>query len=769
MGIGRRARLAECGGVVIGLAVLAVLYFWPVLRPQAQRSFGGDFSAYTYPTRLYIAQEVGQGRLPHWSPHVGFGFPLLADIETAAFYPVSLLTSLLAGPFVSYRALELQLVLHFVLAGLGMFLLLRRVDSHPLAALFGAVTFMLCGFFWAHSSHLTVVQSACWGPWALLAGLRLAERPGARPAVATGVVLALSLLGGHPQIAYYVGLALIVTLAIVWGSARLPEGRRVRVGHLAAGTAGAFLLAVGLAAIQLAPTALLAVDSIRWGAAPDFLLSGSLPRENLITLVIPLAFFRTPSWVSVDEFHFYNGVVPLVLAAWVLVAARSRWVWLFGALALLGLVVALALPFTEWIGGAALFRIPARAVYLVDLGVAGLASLGIDALLRAPDKAKPGDRRLLLALWAVCLVATAGGVWLALRGVPAPIRESLAPDFTLQYLWLLGLLLASVTALAVVRRLRPVPLVTAAVVTGILLVDVLFTVPRTMAWTPVPPAGHWPPRRDLARLARELGPHRVLNEHLFRRSPMMEANVGLIYRLPSATLYSSLPLRRYERFRKHLLATPPAVPERYDLMGVRYVASNRDVGSTPGRYAGDAEAPAPSRIARRGDFLWEVYAALPRAYVPREYQVLRGDGRVLTALEGLDPARTAVLEVFPSGCGPTGSLRASPGTVQFLVDEPDRVRLLVRATGSGPLVLSDTYYPGWRATVDGTPTKIHRANYLFRAVCLPAGEHVVEFTFHPPGFVPGLIVTGLTGLVSLGILAWPVASRRRPGRPPTGA
>lgn len=58
--------------------------------------------------------------------------------------------------------------------------------------------------------------------------------------------------------------------------------------------------------------------------------------------------------------------------------------------------------------------------------------------------------------------------------------------------------------------------------------------------------------------------------------------------------------------------------------------------------------------------------------------------------------------------------------------------------------MSDTYYPGWHATIDGRPAHIYRANFLFRAVCVPAGEHVVEFAFTPPGFRIGLAISILS-------------------------
>ena len=128
----------------------------------------------------------------------------------------------------------------------------------------------------------------------------------------------------------------------------------------------------------------------------------------------------------------------------------------------------------------------------------------------------------------------------------------------------------------------------------------------------------------------------------------------------------------------------------------------------------------------------------------------------------------SILERRPLGCLERPLRNSAPGDVRFLLDEPDRARLWVRAADTGrALVVSDTYYPGWHATIDGQPVQIHRANFLFRAVCVPAGAHLVEFTFTPPGFRLGLAVTLLSVAGAALILARPgaiVGWRRRGAR-----
>ncbi|HEX9189812.1 MAG TPA: hypothetical protein VGB87_22240, partial [Vicinamibacteria bacterium] len=248
------------------LAVLAltVVYFWPVLA--ARHFMAGDLLAETYPYRRYVTQELFMGRLPHWAPHVGFGFPLLADPEATVFYPMSLVSSLLAGPGFSFRHLQWEIIAHYVVAALGMAFLGLRTNLGWAGALVGAYTFAFTGFFWAHGGHASIVQSASWIPWILLGAAALLERPGARVAVGTGVVLALSILGGHPQITYYGGLAFATVVAVVgWPLvARAGAGAKARPAWgLVGGAALAVALAGGLTAIQLLPTAALTRESIR--------------------------------------------------------------------------------------------------------------------------------------------------------------------------------------------------------------------------------------------------------------------------------------------------------------------------------------------------------------------------------------------------------------------------------------------------------------------------------------------------------------------------
>jgi uncharacterized membrane protein YfhO len=82
------------------------------------------------------------------------------------------------------------------------------------------------------------------------------------------------------------------------------------------------------------------------------------------------------------------------------------------------------------------------------------------------------------------------------------------------------------------------------------------------------------------------------------------------------------------------------------------------------------------------------------------------------------------------------------------------VTIAVETDQPGYLVLPDAYYPGWQATIDGRPEPIWRANYAFRAVYVPTGQHTVQFVFDPPIWKVGLAVSGITLLGLLGWAGW---------------
>lgn len=160
-------------------------------------------------------------------------------------------------------------------------------------------------------------------------------------------------------------------------------------------------------------------------------------------------------------------------------------------------------------------------------------------------------------------------------------------------------------------------------------------------------------------------------------------------------------------------------------------------------------------IARHPDLpirLYEVPDPLPRAYVAEGWDTLASPGAALhRALQPDWPSRRVVLEdapvVAPADGGPTGRLAAATW-------EPERIRLIARSSQPAVLVLLDRWYPGWTATVNGEPARLLRANGVFRAVEIPAGQADVEFVYAPRSLVIGGWLSALGVAACLLLWGW---------------
>ncbi|MBI2879871.1 MAG: YfhO family protein [Candidatus Rokubacteria bacterium] len=751
---------APSGRVLRLLLVLAAFglalgaYYWEILRPGASRSFGGDFASYFYPVTAYAAADLAAGRLvPHWSPHVGVGYPLLADIEAAVLYPPRLLLALLGG-HLSYQALEAYALGHLLLAGLGMLTLLRRIGLGLLAASAGGLAFMLSGFFWGHAAHLTILQSSAWLPWIVVAFDRAVRGRSAGWTAATGGLFALLLLGGHPQIGFYTAVAL-AGLALGWP---LADERPTRWGRLAPLARLVIAVALGLLLTlpQLLPTAELIRATTREAPPLEFLLADSLPPWQLATLLIPRVFIGTPLWQSMDEVYGYLGVGPLLLAAVAFALRRDRWTWLLGGLGLAALAVALGAynPLyrhgLQWAPGFNLFRAPARALLFVDFAAAGLAGLGLEALSR--PRPGPRARRLaagLLAIGGLALVA----VPLAPR-LGAALVPWVSPAFGTYYRGFALLILANVILLLVAVRVPRRVSWWGSGLVGLLLLDLFFAPPRGLPWHPSPPEGFWPARLpNVERLLADPEPFRVWSEGtLVGLGALREANAGLVYRIPVLSHYTSLALWRFERLRDLVAREGWRYPALFDLLNVKYLAVQPDRAE---RLVQD------ERFRPLTDTLWENRRVLPRVFVVEDLVVA---GRIADpeALLTLDPRRAALVEDEPPCAG--ALRRADQAGTPFPVEipryAPETIRVEARLDRPGFLVLTDAHYPGWQAAVDGRPVKIYRTNFLFRGLCLEPGHHRVEFRYRARAFWRG----ATAALAALAAAVVAVAVLARPSR-----
>jgi len=210
------------------LSLIHLLFFWQPYRSGAVvPKGGGDLASFFYPIHAFAAREVQDGRLPFWNPHLFSGAPHLANFQAGLLYPPNLLAYLLVDPF-DYAALELLVLLHFLLASWGAYWLARVYDIPRDGAVLTGAIFAYSGFMVAHLGHYPMLATAAWAPW-LLAAVVAAIRRDSWLAALLGVVpLTHAVLAGHQPILLFTLTATVaVALFELWRVAR-DSGFKIR-------------------------------------------------------------------------------------------------------------------------------------------------------------------------------------------------------------------------------------------------------------------------------------------------------------------------------------------------------------------------------------------------------------------------------------------------------------------------------------------------------------------------------------------------------------
>ena len=715
--------------IILVLVLLPLLFWWRLwaLDPADRAVIPeGDFTSQYYPLQLFSARELAEGRLPAWDPYLNAGQPGLADIQTGVFYPLNLLANLVLALFglsfgVGY--LQAQVLLHFAMASLFTYLFVRHLARRagaqvPAARFAGAVSalvFTYAGYLTSFPvQQLTILQTAIWLPLVLLFVDRAIHSTRPLPQLLlAGLALACALLAGHPQTGMYLVYAMLAYgifagwhSGVVLGSAN-PTRRLLRMAYLVL-----LPLAVGaaLAAVQLVPTLQFIARSTR--SALDYeAVSWGFPLAEMVHLLYPGYFGGSPQYV---------GILPPVLAAAALFLRRARRQVLFWVgLGLVALLLAFgrhtfsysfAYLFAPGFGSV---RDQERIIYLFSFAVSILSGYG--ALVLVQPLAGPvrnGFQRFVRRLaWvgAAFLALTALWYFGYLQGLQQGVDVNQFEGLLRHHVLLLLILGGAIAlfALRMTGKLRRGWLMALAL--GLIWLN-LFSVSWQFNLAEPSASGPFPETGVIAFLKAQQDTFRISSAGLLPGG----SSSGIVYELEDITGNTPLRLERFERFEEEVGSW-----RRWQLLNVAYVLSERDL-----------DGPGLERVYEEGEVkVYRVGDPLPRAWVAYDVQTASDeDALALLNSETFHPLQKAVLAAgaLPANLPQEGGL-ADPA--QVIESRPGRLLLDVASRGDGLLVISQPYYPGWRASVDGEPVPIYRADYLLQAIQVEAGNHRVELSY----------------------------------------
>jgi len=701
-------RAASVFLLVVAALLVATIWFAVATQPfnvkleRERPAHVYDFFSYYRPNAEYAFTRLREGDLPLWNPNQGLGGPFLATLQTGVLYPPNWLhLALPPQPAFVWLAFA-HVALAAALAGLLARSLGAGTVGSVAAGLLYATSLQLWGSVWTPP----MLYTAAWAPGVLLAVEHAVERPGAGRATALALVLGAMILAGWPHVVVMTVLAATITgtaslLLATWRTRRLPIAALLTV--LLGASAGGLL-----AAPQLLPSVELMQQSTR---APGTLDDSSAGREGAIH--DPGIFLD--SLVREGLSSGVPGLASPVLAVLAVVLAgygRARAAVLL-AIAALALAISFPnhTPLFDWLRRIPLlgdFRFPFRYRLLSTLAIAVCAGLGISRIeLR-------GGRRGVLLATAIATIAV------ALQAVPMGVHSAqIANVFPHEQPRSTGGLFAPLATksefskqLAIVRRPQNAGSRSYWHAFG---TDKIGQRKGLLAVHDLEPLSLATTGRIITFL--ETGDAGAGLEH--------DADLRPAHRAP----YSGSAELPDDESRAALL----------DLMSVRFLVVDAPQPWLDTRYRRDYEV-------REAPFVFENPNALPRAWRAIRGEAQPADPRAaLTRL--VDPLfdihTTVLLDPLPPEVATWSDPSDADAETRLERDEPEHLAIRTRGARPAVLVLNDALYPGWEATLDGVATPLLRANTAFRAVLVPAGEHVVEMQYRARSFRLGLVLAGI--------------------------
>lgn len=735
------------------LLLLVALFYWKILLTRqfsVLTEYEGANVAYAW--NHFVIGSLKAGVLPLWDPYAHAGSPFAGEMQTAAFYPAKLVLAALPlnrqGLFSPQLFHQYFVLIHF-LAGCLMFLLARDLGLSRFSALVAGACFSLAGMV-GRLGWPDMLNTAVWLPLVLLFLLRAIHSPTVRRGLIyaglAGLALGMAVLAGHLHVVMMEALVVMTAAAFFAVHPGAPAGSaRARWQWAALLTCVVATVAFAAGALQLLSSLEYSGRAVRYLDAGLMLparqkiayteLSGGLWPRSILAFLFGYPFNGAIG--GAENYGPYFGVLPLLLSV---LGAWKNWhrpvVRHLAALAVLAFAYSLGTfsflhgllyPLVPYLWMA---REPYRFIYLTQFSAAVLAGFGVETLFFGSLDA-PALAPLARACKWVVIASLAG------LAVPALFSKPETNDWIALSVLLILATYGLFLYISHGHRTR----VAQFLVVALILCDL-----SAFNWTihnKIEVAKAGTDHMEVLMRSRPLASFLKSRPGLFRTQVLADSapDIGHVYGLQTTGGTAATLLQDFERFLN-------TAPHSVDLLNVRYFVKPKS-------------APEPGAIYE--DQAWKVYEnpnCYPRAWVVHEAAVEPSPDKLRARLgePGFDPHRTALLAApLPVPLEPPPG--ASPGSedVAFPSYGANRFELRVRAEKQALLVLSEVAYPGWQATVNGNRVPIYKADGLFRAVVVPAGESRVTFRYLPGTVLAGAI---LSLLAFAGVLSAAYVFRR---------
>jgi hypothetical protein len=738
------------------LVILAPsILFMPMLL-SGEVIFWGTPLLQFVPWREFAFDALRDGYFPLWNPWLGMGAPLIANYQSALFYPPNFLLILIGSAW----GHGLLVFLHIVWTGIGMMLLARKLGLGKLSQAIAGLAFSLSGYVLARAGFLSINAAVSWLPWIILAAENLIERFDGdgnflkliKPSLMMSLLLSMQWFAGHAQTSWYCLLLLIIWM--VWRS--FDRGRLSLTIRTTIGLGVAIVTAFLLSAVQLLPTAEYLFHSHRATEVDTVLaFTYSFWPWRFLGLLMPNLFGNPATgeywgYANFWEDAIYIGVLPLILAIFAvargirrekfssLIALQIAFI-LSSALMALGKNTPIFPFFFKNVPTFDLFQAPTRWMVIFEFALVLLAAIG----------AELWQRQEVLRLFWVRL-GTVGGLATLLFAL---IVGAIMPDVESSFSPVVAIAGAGIMisgALAWRRRLQP-GVYWPAIITAFIAIDLIIA---GRGLNPSLPKEIFEGKSELTEfvtqderiyMSQEIEKqvkfdwtHRFdtfypeVEWDLVRDSGL--PNTTLLDRIPSANNFDPILPERYVIWMESIESLPESqLDQILRMMGVGWKATLNPMKTYRVLYE---KVQNPSQFVVVGEAIW-----------------VEDPDRALqkTLHEDFNFQDVVVLEGPP-----TFREITRPELSEMVLDQnrnPNRLQIDLTVSEDCWLVISMTNYPGWHATIDGEDVQLYQANYVFNALRVPAGSHQVILKYQPSSFLVGVTLSVISW-ITLGVLWW---------------
>ncbi len=729
---------------IVFFALLTAGYFYHILI-TGDVIYGSDTGAEFHRGNEPFAEALNKLPPKNWSRFMG-GTPESSALRSQ-YYPlvvIDLFTS-------QHRYFGWRYIFAMFTAGYFMYLCARSFGLHPLAALIAGAAYASAPAFlsFSHAGHyakMTVIGLFPLMYWALNRGM---DTRRIIYFLILGGTVGIAIYSPHLQMAYFAlwALGLLFLYKLLWDLFRTRNTKTALYKTLL--SAGAICLGLAIGAEGVIPQYWNTTTSSKRAATEqtsddgyEFASSWSLHPEEIFALVIPeFVGFDTNTtphkYWGRNAFKInseYIGIVPLFFAILALSRIRKKTHIAF-LLCLFILAVAYALgPHTplhkllyHLVPGVSVLRAPGMIAFLFSFALCALGAYGLHRLIAddtTPETAKKigiagGICTAILLLFAFA-PTTLLSLWqnIVWTDIPAPRLQIAQANLPLagQGALLAALFVGTLTVISYLRAQNKLQIHTFALI--------LLTVILIDTW-----------RIDKLFL-NYVNPNRVLPEErvnadavaflkrdntLFRVLALPDHNQMPLPSIDLVTGFNDFAIQRYDHILKSGAINNPAI---LNLLNTRYIVAPSEMN-----------IPYLQKIAgRQGLHIYRNPGALPWFYLAPQYEIIPDENQILQKLTdpNTNPMQTALIEEDP---GITSTHNTSKtDNIERLEYNEHQGYLKLSTTASGPriLVISQNHHPNWTATVNGQPKPLIRANYLWTAVALEPGEHIVELTYRDP-------------------------------------